>query len=192
MALITINGVSLDPSADAQARSLAGLESADASASDYILIQTIAAGQAGLARAGPGGRAVDGRPAALTARPVLGAYPAFGGLERRAVRREVDVPVDRAQGLRGAEEERQGLVVDELVDAVIHPDQLRLGGLAYKLRPQCLEIRQDGADPILAARADEGAVQLEGRRDRGLRGLLHEEHVPLPRELLLGQAAPDC
>ena len=42
MALIMINGVSLDPSADAQALSLAGLESADASASDYILIQTTA------------------------------------------------------------------------------------------------------------------------------------------------------
>jgi serine protease AprX len=42
MALITINGVSLDPSTDAQALNLAGLESADASASDYILIQTIA------------------------------------------------------------------------------------------------------------------------------------------------------
>jgi hypothetical protein len=42
MALITINGVSLDPSADAQALNLAGLESADAEASDYILIQTIA------------------------------------------------------------------------------------------------------------------------------------------------------
>ena len=42
MANILINGVSLDPSADAQALSLAGLESADASASDYILIQTTA------------------------------------------------------------------------------------------------------------------------------------------------------
>ena len=42
MALITINGVSLDPIADAQALSLAGLESADASTSDYILIQTTA------------------------------------------------------------------------------------------------------------------------------------------------------
>ena len=42
MALITINGVSLDPSADAQALNLAGLESEDASASDYILIQTTA------------------------------------------------------------------------------------------------------------------------------------------------------
>jgi len=34
MALITINGVSLDPIADAQALSLAGLESADAEASE--------------------------------------------------------------------------------------------------------------------------------------------------------------
>src|SRR5215218_2392269 len=42
MALITINGVSFDPIADAQALSLAGLESADAEASDYILIQTTA------------------------------------------------------------------------------------------------------------------------------------------------------
>jgi len=42
MALITINGVSLDPVADAQALNLAGLESADAEASDYILIQTTA------------------------------------------------------------------------------------------------------------------------------------------------------
>src|SRR5215218_8711343 len=42
MALITINGVSFDPIADAQALNLAGLESADAEASDYILIQTTA------------------------------------------------------------------------------------------------------------------------------------------------------
>src|SRR5215211_3100236 len=42
MALITINGVSLDPIADAQTLNLAGLESADAEASDYILIQTTA------------------------------------------------------------------------------------------------------------------------------------------------------
>src|SRR5215212_1753944 len=42
VALITINGVSFDPIADAQAFSLAGLESADAEASDYILIQTTA------------------------------------------------------------------------------------------------------------------------------------------------------
>ena len=42
MARITINGVSLDPIAHAQALRLAGLESADASASDYILIQTTA------------------------------------------------------------------------------------------------------------------------------------------------------
>jgi len=40
MARITINGISLDPIAHAQALSLAGLESADASASDYLLIQT--------------------------------------------------------------------------------------------------------------------------------------------------------
>ena len=42
MARITINGVSLDPIAHAQALRLAGLESADASTSDYILIQTTA------------------------------------------------------------------------------------------------------------------------------------------------------
>src|SRR5713101_5936734 len=40
MARITINGVSLDPVADAQAFELAGLASPDASTSDYILIQT--------------------------------------------------------------------------------------------------------------------------------------------------------
>jgi serine protease AprX len=42
MARITINGVSLDPIAQAQVLNLTGLESADASASDYILIQTAA------------------------------------------------------------------------------------------------------------------------------------------------------
>jgi len=42
MALITINGVSLDPIAEAQALNLAGLELADAEASDYVLIQTTA------------------------------------------------------------------------------------------------------------------------------------------------------
>jgi serine protease AprX len=42
MALITINGVSLDPIAGAQALNLAGLRSEDAEASDYILIQTTA------------------------------------------------------------------------------------------------------------------------------------------------------
>jgi hypothetical protein len=42
MARITINGVSLDPIAQAQALNFAGLESADAAASDYILIQTSA------------------------------------------------------------------------------------------------------------------------------------------------------
>jgi subtilisin family serine protease len=42
MARITINGVSLDPTAQAKALGLAGLESADASKSDYILIQTSA------------------------------------------------------------------------------------------------------------------------------------------------------
>ena len=42
MTRITINGVSLDPIAHAPALKLAGLESADASASDYILIQTAA------------------------------------------------------------------------------------------------------------------------------------------------------
>jgi hypothetical protein len=41
MARITINGISLDPIAHAKALNVAGLESADASASDYILIQTI-------------------------------------------------------------------------------------------------------------------------------------------------------
>lgn len=40
MSKITINGVSLDPVADAQAFGLSGLASADASSSDYILIQT--------------------------------------------------------------------------------------------------------------------------------------------------------
>lgn len=40
MARITINGISLDPIAHAKALNVAGLESADASASDYILIQT--------------------------------------------------------------------------------------------------------------------------------------------------------
>jgi serine protease AprX len=40
MARITINGVSLDPVADSHALGLAGLVSADASTSDYILIQT--------------------------------------------------------------------------------------------------------------------------------------------------------
>jgi serine protease AprX len=42
MARITINGVSLDPIAQAQALALAGLEAADAAESDYILIQTTA------------------------------------------------------------------------------------------------------------------------------------------------------
>lgn len=42
MALITINGVSLDPIAQAQALRVAGLESVDASQSDYILVQTLA------------------------------------------------------------------------------------------------------------------------------------------------------
>lgn len=42
MARITINGISLDPIVQARALNLAGLESADASASDYILIQTTA------------------------------------------------------------------------------------------------------------------------------------------------------
>ncbi len=42
MARITINGISLDPVAHAQVLNLAGLESEDASASDYILIQTTA------------------------------------------------------------------------------------------------------------------------------------------------------
>jgi serine protease AprX len=42
MSRITINGVSLDPTAEAQELTLAGLESADAAASDYILIQTTA------------------------------------------------------------------------------------------------------------------------------------------------------
>ncbi|MFL6628005.1 MAG: hypothetical protein ACJ8G1_16315 [Vitreoscilla sp.] len=42
MTRITINGVSLDPIAHAPALKLAGLESADASGSDYILIQTAA------------------------------------------------------------------------------------------------------------------------------------------------------
>jgi hypothetical protein len=42
MARITINGVSLDPIAQARALNLSGLESADATASDYILIQTTA------------------------------------------------------------------------------------------------------------------------------------------------------
>ena len=42
MALITINGVSFDPMAQAQALALAGLASADASESNYILIQTAA------------------------------------------------------------------------------------------------------------------------------------------------------
>jgi serine protease AprX len=40
MARITINGVSLDPVANAQALAVAGLASPDASQSDYILIQT--------------------------------------------------------------------------------------------------------------------------------------------------------
>ncbi len=40
MALITINGVSLDPVAQSQALRAAGLESVDASKSDYILVQT--------------------------------------------------------------------------------------------------------------------------------------------------------
>src|SRR5579864_6300337 len=40
MARITINGISLDPVADSHALGLAGLVSADASKSDYILIQT--------------------------------------------------------------------------------------------------------------------------------------------------------
>ena len=42
MARITINGVSLDPIVHAQAFGLAGLESVDASASDYLLLQTVA------------------------------------------------------------------------------------------------------------------------------------------------------
>ncbi len=42
MALITINGVSLDPIAQAQAFKVAGFESVDASQSDYILVQTSA------------------------------------------------------------------------------------------------------------------------------------------------------
>jgi serine protease AprX len=42
MSRITINGVSLDPVAHAQALGLAGLTSPDASTSDYILIQTSA------------------------------------------------------------------------------------------------------------------------------------------------------
>ena len=42
MALITINGISLDPIAQAQALRAAGLESVDASQSDYILVQTSA------------------------------------------------------------------------------------------------------------------------------------------------------
>lgn len=42
MARITINGISLDPMAQAQALRAAGLESADASQSDYILVQTSA------------------------------------------------------------------------------------------------------------------------------------------------------
>jgi hypothetical protein len=49
---------------------------------------------------------------------VLPADPAFWEFERRAVRREVDVPVDREERLRRAEEERQRLVVDEPVEAV--------------------------------------------------------------------------
>src|SRR4051812_30980457 len=40
MARITINGVSLDPTAEAAAAEVAGLVSADASGSNYILIQT--------------------------------------------------------------------------------------------------------------------------------------------------------
>src|SRR5215472_5561109 len=42
MTLITINGISLDPIAQAQALRVAGLESVDASQSDYILVQTSA------------------------------------------------------------------------------------------------------------------------------------------------------
>ncbi len=42
MARITINGISLDPVTQGQALQVAGLASADASKSDYILIQTTA------------------------------------------------------------------------------------------------------------------------------------------------------
>jgi serine protease AprX len=40
MARIMINGVSIDPATQTQALRAAGLESADATRSDYILIQT--------------------------------------------------------------------------------------------------------------------------------------------------------
>jgi len=42
MALITINGISLDPIVQAHALRVAGLEVVDASKSDYILVQTSA------------------------------------------------------------------------------------------------------------------------------------------------------
>lgn len=111
---------------------------------------------------------------------MLAADLAVGELERGAVGREVDALVDRVEGLRCAEEERQRLVVDELVDAVGDPGLLRNTRLARELGVERLERGDDRTGPVLSGRPDEGAVQLERRPVRGLRGLLPDQDVPFP------------
>ncbi len=104
---------------------------------------------------------------------------ALDKLERRPVGSEIDVPVDGVQRLRGAQKQRQRLIVDEPVDAARGKRQPGRRCLPRELRVQRFELGDDRPGAKLAALPDEGPVLLQRRRVGGLRCLLEKEEVPL-------------